>query len=153
MGLYYSEDGRFCTSTIDLTPTTYLTAKGERDTRAAIIIQRWWKCISEQRLKKFQEEVTESSSDDSLFVNGSTFRRRYKRKREDTQSDEEGDVDTYDSEEENTEETEIIDYETSEFSQIDENEDETQLQVVNDNNFLWDFIVSLFSFFKSLLWF
>jgi hypothetical protein len=43
MGFYYSDCGRYCTSTLDTTPVTYLTRKGVHDTNAAIIIQRWWK--------------------------------------------------------------------------------------------------------------
>jgi hypothetical protein len=51
MGLYYSEDGRYCTSTLDAPPTTYLTKKGLIDTNAAITIQRWWKSLKQYRLK------------------------------------------------------------------------------------------------------
>jgi hypothetical protein len=43
MGLYFSEDGRFCTSTLDVIPNTFLTSKGIKDNSAATIIQRWWR--------------------------------------------------------------------------------------------------------------
>ena len=46
MGFYYSEDGRYCTSTLDYPPVTFLTVKGVKDTNTAIIIQRWWIRIS-----------------------------------------------------------------------------------------------------------
>lgn len=45
MGLYYSEDGRYCTSTLDCPPFTFLTQKGLKDTEKAIVIQRWWRRI------------------------------------------------------------------------------------------------------------
>lgn len=45
MGLYYSEDGRYLTSTLDYPPTTVLTSKGVADTHSAIIIQRWWRRV------------------------------------------------------------------------------------------------------------
>lgn len=43
MGIYFSDDGRFCTSTLEASPATFLTPKGTKDTRSAIIIQRWWR--------------------------------------------------------------------------------------------------------------
>ena len=48
MGIYYSEDRRNCTSTLDYLPRTYLTSKGIKDRDAAIIIQRWWKRVKPQ---------------------------------------------------------------------------------------------------------
>jgi hypothetical protein len=49
MGIYYSEDGRYCTSTLDYPPSTFLTPKGIKDRNdAAIIIQKWWKRIKPQ---------------------------------------------------------------------------------------------------------
>jgi hypothetical protein len=149
MGFYFSEDGRYSTSTLDYPPTTILTHNGVHDTRAAITIQRWWRRILNIRLREFQEELTTTSSEDSqgsLEVHGS-LRKRYKRKLDDIQDDEE------------TSDTELVDYESSEFSQVDDyssnedNEDETQLQTVNNNNFLLDFIISFFSFFKYLFGF
>jgi len=50
MGLYYSEDGRYCTSTLDYPPVTFLTVKGVKDTNTAIIIQRWWRRINKQKM-------------------------------------------------------------------------------------------------------
>jgi hypothetical protein len=41
MGFYYSDCGRYYTSTLDTKPITYLTSKGVRDTNATITIQRW----------------------------------------------------------------------------------------------------------------
>lgn len=49
MGVYYSEDGRYCTSTLDYPPITYLTNKGLKDTDTAIIIQRWWRRINKHK--------------------------------------------------------------------------------------------------------
>lgn len=43
MGIYFSDDGRYYTSTFSYPPETKLTRKGMRDTYAAIIIQKWWK--------------------------------------------------------------------------------------------------------------
>ena len=51
MGLYYSEDGRYCTSTLSNPPETFLTPKGKKDTNASIIIQNWWRNILQQKLK------------------------------------------------------------------------------------------------------
>lgn len=154
MGFYFSEDGRYSTSTLDYPPTTVLTPQGVVDTSAAITIQRWWRRILNIRLREFQEELTSTSSEDSqgsLEVHGS-LRKRYKRKLDEIQS---GDED------EHTSDTELVDYESSEFSQVDDysseyeedEEDETQLQTVNNNNFLWDFVMSFFSFFKYLFGF
>jgi hypothetical protein len=152
MGFYFSEDGRYCTSTLDTPSSTFLTQQGQKDTNAAITIQRWWRRILNIRLREFQQELTTTSSEDSqgsLEVHGS-LRKRFKRKLNDIQSDDE---------DEETSDTELVDYESSEFSQVDkeeeeeEEEDETQLQTVNDNNFLWDFIMSFLSFFKYLFGF
>jgi hypothetical protein len=53
MGLYYSEDGRYLTSTLDYPPTTVLTSKGVVDTNSAIIIQRWWRrCLKSKKDSK-----------------------------------------------------------------------------------------------------
>jgi len=155
MGFYFSEDGRYCTSTLDTPPSTFLTPQGEKDTTAAITIQKWWRRILNIRLREFQQELTTTSSEDSqgsLEVHGS-LRKRYKRKLDEIQSGDEY---------EETSDTELVDYESSEFSQVDEysseyededEQDETQLQTVNNNNFLWDFFMSFFSFFKSLFGF
>lgn len=43
MGFFYSNDGRYITTTLSAPPQTLLTQKGLRDNDAAIIIQRWWK--------------------------------------------------------------------------------------------------------------
>lgn len=45
MGIYYSEDGRFATSTLDIESIKYLTRKGRNDSKYAIKIQRWWRNI------------------------------------------------------------------------------------------------------------
>ena len=37
MGIYYSDDGRFVTDTLDFLPQTYLTQKGIIDTENCII--------------------------------------------------------------------------------------------------------------------
>lgn len=153
MGFYFSEDGRNSTSTLDYPPTTILTPKGVIDTNAAITIQRWWRRILNMRLQEFQQELATTTSENSensecsLEVHGS-LRKRFKRK-----------LNEIESEHEETSDTELVDYESSEFSQVDdysseeETQDETQLQTVNDNNFLWDFIMSFLSFFKYLFGF
>ena len=41
MGFFYSDQGRFCTSTNDFPPVTFLTPKGISDTYAATVIQKW----------------------------------------------------------------------------------------------------------------
>lgn len=48
MGFYFSEDGRYCTFTLDTPPSTFLSQK---DTNAAITIQRWWRHILNARLR------------------------------------------------------------------------------------------------------
>ena len=99
MGFYFSEDGRYSTSTLDYPPTTILTHNGVHDTRAAITIQRWWRRILNIRLREFQQELTTTSSEDSqgsLEVHGS-LRKRFKRKLNDIQSDDE-DEETSDTE-------------------------------------------------------
>lgn len=53
MGFYFSEDGRYHTSTFGFPPTTSLTSKGVVDTDAAITIQRWWRRILNMRLQEF----------------------------------------------------------------------------------------------------
>jgi hypothetical protein len=50
MGIYYSEDGRYCTSTLSIPSETFLTPKGKKDTNAAIIIQRWWRKMKKDSL-------------------------------------------------------------------------------------------------------
>lgn len=152
MGLYYSEDGRYCTSTLSTPATTYLTPKGEKDTAAAVVIQKWWRSIINYRLEQFHNDMTSTSSEDtqsSLEVHG-RLRRRFKRKLQEVES-EEGDIDTTNSD------TELVDYDSNGLTcdedsdeDSDDEDDETQLQTVNNNNFLWDFIMSFFSFFKSL---
>lgn len=52
MGLYYSEDGRYCTSTLDCPPFTFLTQKGLKDTEKAIVIQRWWRQIKKININR-----------------------------------------------------------------------------------------------------
>lgn len=153
MGFYFSEDRRYCTSTLDTPPSTFLTPQGEKDTTAAITIQRWWRRILNMRLQEFQQELATTSSENSensecsLEVHGN-LRKRFKRK-----------LNEIESEHEETSDTELVDYESSDFSQVDdysseeETQDETQLQTVNDNNFLWDFIMSFLSFFKYLFGF
>ena len=155
MGFYFSEDGRHSTSTLDYPPTTVLTPQGVVDTNAAITIQRWWRRILNIRLREFQQELETTSSENSecsLEVHGN-LRKRFKRKLNEIESGDEY---------EETSETELVDYESSEFSQVDEydseneydsEQDETQLQTVNNNNFLWDFVMSFFSFFKYLFGF
>lgn len=43
MGFYYSSDGRWMTATLFDQPMCFLTPKGDRDSKAAIIIQKWYK--------------------------------------------------------------------------------------------------------------
>lgn len=59
MGIYYSEDRRYCTSTLDYPPSTYLTLKGIKDRDAAIIIQRWWRRVKPQ---------SDSDSDSESYI-------------------------------------------------------------------------------------
>jgi hypothetical protein len=56
MGLYYSDDGRFCTSTLYYPLETFLTEKGIDDTKAAIIIQRWWRKKRAMRLNEIKRD-------------------------------------------------------------------------------------------------
>jgi hypothetical protein len=60
MGLYESDDGYFMTSTLDFPPTTMLTSKGEKASKAATIIQNWWK---KMMLKRVYTEL-----EDKLYV-------------------------------------------------------------------------------------
>jgi hypothetical protein len=50
MGIYYSEDGRYCTSSLSIPSQTFLTPKGKKDTNAAIIIQKWWRKMKKDSL-------------------------------------------------------------------------------------------------------
>jgi len=45
MGIYESADGRFLTCTYDINPANWvsLTIKGQKDTKAVVLIQRWWR--------------------------------------------------------------------------------------------------------------
>lgn len=43
MGFFYSNCGRFVSSTLDYPPKTYLTQKGLKDTKSCIKIQRCWR--------------------------------------------------------------------------------------------------------------
>jgi hypothetical protein len=43
MGIYTSEDGRYFTTTYETDCHNVLSPKGERETEAAIKIQRWWR--------------------------------------------------------------------------------------------------------------
>jgi hypothetical protein len=43
MGLYYSDDERFVICTMDYPPSRHLSEKGLVDTKAATIIQLWWR--------------------------------------------------------------------------------------------------------------
>lgn len=43
MGLYYSDDERFVINTMEYPPSTYLSEKGIADSKAATVIQRWWR--------------------------------------------------------------------------------------------------------------
>lgn len=53
MGLYYSQKGKFCTSTTNVEPSRiFLTSKQLRDNAAAIIIQRWWKKFYHKKLEQ-----------------------------------------------------------------------------------------------------
>lgn len=42
MGIYYSETGKICTSTLDIKPVKFLNPTYKYN-RAAIVIQRWWR--------------------------------------------------------------------------------------------------------------
>lgn len=49
MGIYYSDDGTACTSTLDVRPITFLTSKHKKYTKAAITIQKWWRFTMNKR--------------------------------------------------------------------------------------------------------
>lgn len=60
MGLYLSEDGKHCTSTLDFPPTSHVTTKELRDNNAAIVIQKWWKKtnkLTSNRKRKYDDMI------------------------------------------------------------------------------------------------
>ena len=139
MGFYFSEDRRHCTSTLDVQPTTYLTQRGEKDTDAAIIIQRWWRSLN--------TDNSSNSSDDFNILR----RRTYKRKHEDIDSDIiDSELDSECVEVETDLDVEEIN--SSEFTGSEcESEIERELQTIANNSFLWDFILSFYSFLWKLI--
>ena len=50
MGFYYSLDGRWITDTLEYPPICYLSPKGERDTKAALLIQKWYRKMKSKSL-------------------------------------------------------------------------------------------------------
>lgn len=128
MGIYYSEDGRSCTSTLDYPPVTYLTPKGRRDTDAAIIIQRWWRRINQQTSLLYSD--TESYMADYSDNSFDCIRKRHSYKRK---LDEMTDMGS-DSE------LEVEENNSSELNSI-----EPKLQIVN-NNFLLGCAISFYNF-------
>lgn len=132
MGFFYSNDGRTCTSTLDVKPTTFLTPQGERETKAATIIQRWW--------RKTQEHIIYERY---LEDNGSGLRLRHKRKHEDMESD----IVEYTDTELDTD----LDVEEINSSEFADSESETQsgggeVQTIVNNSFFWDLWLSFYTF-------
>lgn len=150
MGLYYSEDRRYCTSTLDYPPVTFLTDKGLKDTAAAIIIQRWWKHVK-PRVFTDNESYMADNSDNSFEC----IRRSYKRKLDemtDTDIDSDLDVEEINSSEFSDSSDSCEPCESSESSESSESlSEEYELQTVVDNNFLWEFWLSLYSFLWRVL--
>lgn len=141
MGLYYSSDNRYCTSTHDCPPSTYLTLKGIQDTNAAIIIQRWWRRMNKQTSHLHSDNDNDNDNESYMADNSDNSvecvrRRSYKRK-----LDEITDLD-------------IEEINTSEFYLSDSDSDsdviEQELQTIGYNSFLWDFFYGLFSFVWKL---
>lgn len=132
MGFYYSEDGRYYTSTFGFPPTTSLTTKGVRDTDAAVTIQRWWR-----GLKHSSDIISASSSDYTNLIR----RRTYKRKHEDIDSDI---IET-----ETETDLDIEETNSSEFEEV-EVEVEGELQTIENNNFIWDLWFSFYNFLWKL---
>ena len=128
MGIYYSEDGRSCTSTLDYPPVTCLTPKGRRDTDAAIIIQKWWRRINQQTSLLYSD--TESYMADYSDNSFDCVRKRHSYKRK---LDEMTDMGT-DSE------LEVEEINSAELDSV-----EQKLQIVN-NNFLLGYAISFYNF-------
>jgi hypothetical protein len=128
MGIYYSEDGRSCTSTLDYPVSTYLTDKGVTDTDAAIIIQRWWRRIKKQTSQLYSD--TESYMADYSDNSFDCVRKRHSYKRK---LDEMTDMGT-DSE------LEVEEINSAELDSV-----EQKLQIVN-NNFLLGYAISFYNF-------
>ena len=128
MGFYYSNCGRYITSTFTAPPQTLLIQKGLRD-NAAIIIQRWWrKCNVYNTV--YDSDIETSSSNNSSLSN--LVRRRLKRRRTDSYSDLDSD-NKYDGDDDTT----ILDTNVK--------------QITVNNNFVWDFILSFYTFILSLI--
>jgi hypothetical protein len=136
MGIYYSEDGRYCTSTLDYPPVTFLSDKGLKDTDTAIIIQRWWRRINKQTSLSCSD--TESYMADNSDNNSFECVRRssYKRKL-DEMTDLDSDLD-------------VEEINSSEFSSESLSQ-EYELQTLVDNSFLWDFWLSFYNFVWKVL--
>lgn len=132
MGFFYSNDGRTCTSTLDVKPTTFLTQQGEHETKAATIIQRWWKKTREHIIyERYLEE------------NSNSLRLRHKRKHEDMESD----IVEYTDTELDTD----LDVEEINSSEFADSESETQsgggeVQTIVNNSFFWDLWLSFYTF-------
>lgn len=134
MGFFYSNDGRTCTSTLDVRPTTFLTPQGERDTKAAITIQRWW--------RKTREHIIYERY---LGENSNGLRLRHKRKHEDMESD----IVEYTDTELDTD-LDVEEINSSEFAESDqetetESESGREVQTIANNNFLWDLWLSFYT--------
>ena len=144
MGLYYSEDERYCTSTLNCPPITFLTDKGLKDTTAAIIIQRWWKRNKSQSPSSqysFSVGDTESYMADNSDNSFECIKRRSYKRKLDEMTDSDLDVEEINS---------------SEFSESDESLSEEdykdyELQTIVDNSFLWDFWLLLYNFLWKVL--
>lgn len=155
MTFFYSNDNRFFKVNSDSPPM--LTQKGLTDHYAAMKIQRWWKrynrrdtSISEETELTLDESGTSlSSSYDSLFVNIEQLRKRFKRKHDEIEEDDE--INYGASCEDNNEESEEENCEDNESNWEEyESEDDMQVQHINNNNFLWDFLMSFIVFFQRL---
>lgn len=131
MGFFYSNDGKTCTSTLDVRPTTFLTPQGERETKAATVIQKWW--------RKTQEHIIYERY---LGENSSALRLRHKRKHEDMESD----IVEYTDTELDTD----LDVEEINSSEFSDNESESErggeLQTIANNSFFWDLWFSFYTF-------
>lgn len=139
MGFYFSKNERHCTSTLDVPPTTYLTQLGKKETDAAIIIQRWWRSLNTD-----SNSYTSNSSNDFNILR----RRTYKRKHEDIDIDSEVDSECVEAESD----LNIKEINSSEFSDSEcESLIERDIQTIANNSFLWDFILSFYSFLWKLI--
>lgn len=130
MSFFFSNDDRYVQSQ-------------PSNVNAARKIQRWWRKSketivfrnSECQTSESSETSQTSSSDNSMYVNTSGLRKRKL---------DEIDSDNYEASAEQEES-----YEES-YEESDIDEEDNQIATVNNNNFLWDFFASFFSFFMRL---